>query len=289
TVIRQGPLPETLAKIVKRHRIQRLGFQPEYLTVDTLAKLRRVLRSTRMVALPSVVGQLRLIKDDSEVTAIKKAIRVAESAFRAVLRRIRLGMTERQLAALLQHEMLDRGAEEASFPIIVAAGANSSRPHAQPGDRKIRTSDAVLIDWGAKVDRYCSDLTRVIFIRRIPPRFKRIYENVLEAQKKAIQAIRPGIRMCDVDAIARKALKRARMDKWFAHGLGHGLGIDIHEPPQLAKTVTEPLQKGMVVTVEPGVYRAGMGGIRIEDDILVTEKGCRVLSSLTKDLDRMVV
>ncbi|UCD28383.1 MAG: aminopeptidase P family protein, partial [Planctomycetota bacterium] len=132
SVIRQGPLPETLAKIVKRHRIQRLGFQPEYLTVGTLAKLRRVLRPARMVALPSVVGQLRLIKDDSEVTAIKKAIRVAESAFRAVLRRIRLGITERQLAALLQHEMLDRGAEEASFPIIVAAGANSSRPHAQP-------------------------------------------------------------------------------------------------------------------------------------------------------------
>jgi len=288
-VIRQESLSKVVARLVKKHRIRRLGFQPLSVSVGLQGELRKAIRPARLVALPPVVTNQRLIKDETEILAIQKAVRVAESAFRATLRQFRIGMTERQLAALLQYEMIQRGAAEASFPIIVAEGANSSLPHAKPGNRKIRRGSAVLIDWGATVDHYRSDLTRVIFVRRIPPRFKRMYKNVLEAQKEAIQAISPGIRMCDVDARARRVLKEAGMDERFTHGLGHGLGLDIHEEPRLAKRVTNVLQAGMVLTVEPGVYFPGIGGVRIEDDVMVTDKGCRILSRLSRDLEAAVV
>jgi Xaa-Pro aminopeptidase len=289
TVVREGSLLEVVSRVVRRHRIKRLGFQPEALSVSTHIQLRRSLRPARLVSMPGILAGLRTIKDSFEVSAMQRAVRVAESGFRAMLKRIRIGMTEGQLADLLQHEMVVRGASGASFPIIVASGSNSSLPHAKSGARKIRSGSAVLIDWGATVDHYRSDLTRVIFIRRIPPRFRRMYETVLLAQQAALGSIGPGVRMCEVDSEARSVLKGAGMDHLFVHGLGHGLGLEVHEWPRLAKKVTEPLAAGMVVTVEPGVYRPGIGGVRIEDDVLVTEKGCRVLSRLSKDLDDMVL
>jgi len=289
SVTRTGPLPEAIARLLRRHRLERVGFQPEHLSVNGHAALRRAVRPARLATMPEVVGGLRLVKDQTEVIAIEKAVRVAEAAFRAVVRRIRPGISERELAARLHHEMLRRGASEASFPVIVAEGPNAARPHARPSDRKIRAGSLVLVDWGARVDQYCSDLTRVIFVRRIPPRLRRMYENVLAAQIDAIRAIRPGARMCDVDGKARARLKRAGMSRQFSHGLGHGLGLEVHEPPRLAKRMTDPLQAGMVVTVEPGVYYPGLGGVRIEDDVLVTRDGCRVLSKLAKNADAMVV
>jgi Xaa-Pro aminopeptidase len=198
-------------------------------------------------------------------------------------------MTERELAAELGHEMARLGATEPSFPIIVAEGANAAFPHAVPGDRRLREGSAVLIDWGATVDHYRSDLTRVIFIRRIPPRFRRMYLSVLAAQREGIAAIKPGVRMCDVDGKARRVLKRAGMGRQFSHGLGHGIGLDIHEAPRLSAREKEPLEAGMVVTVEPGVYLPGIGGIRIEDDVLVTDTGQRALTSLPTEIDEMVV
>ena len=288
-VIRTGSLAEALARLTRKHRLRRIGFQPAHLSVRDHAVLRKTIRPAKLVPMPPLVDKLRLIKDVSEAAALTKAVRVAEAAFKATIRRIRPGMTERQLAARLQHEMIVRGASTASFPIIVAEGPNSSLPHARPGNRRLRPGSAVLIDWGAAVDHYCCDLTRVIFIRRIPPRFRRMYQHVLAAQAEAIKAIRPGARMCDVDAVARARLKQAGLARRFAHSLGHGLGLEVHEPPRLAKRVTEPLQAGMVVTVEPGVYFPGLGGVRIEDDVLVTPDGCRVMSSLTRDLEAMII
>lgn len=288
-LVRTGPLASAVRRLVRRHGLSRLGFQPEGLSVHTYARLRRELRPARLVPVPEAVQRLRLLKDDTEIAAIEQAVRVAEAAFRAATRRIRVGMTEAELAANLQHEMLRRGASQASFPIIVAEGPNAALPHARPGLRRLRAGSPVLIDWGATVANYRSDLTRVVFVRRIPPRFRRMYECVLAAQREAIQAIGPGRRMCDVDAVARRVLKQAGLDRHFVHGLGHGLGLDIHEPPRLAKHATEPLQAGMVVTVEPGVYLPDVGGVRIEDDVVVTPTGCRVLSGLPKDLDLMVV
>ena len=288
-VFRDGGLPDALGKLVRRHRIQRLGFQPEAMSVQLCHLLRRAVRPARLVRMPPVTVEQRLIKDADEIAVITRAVRVAESAFRATVKQVRPGMTERQLAARLLYEMLARGADEASFPIIVAEGPNAARPHAVPGDRKIRVGSAVLIDWGARVNGYCSDLTRVIFIRRVPPRFRRMYEHVLAAQQAAIAAIRPGVRMCEVDAAARSLLTKARMGRHFSHSLGHGLGLEVHEAPRLGPKETQRLAPGMIVTVEPGVYIAGRGGVRIEDDVLVTPIGRRVISRLTKDINDMIV
>jgi len=288
-IIREDTLAKTVARLLKRHRLERIGFDPDHLTVRQHAGFRKEIRPARLVSLPGVTEQLRLIKDETEVTALREAIRSAESAFRTVIRQLRPGTTERQLAAALLFEMQREGAEGASFPIIVAEGPNSSLPHAVPGDRPIKRGSAVLIDWGAVYRGYCSDLTRVVFIHRIPPRFRRMYEHVLAAQSAAIRSIRPAVRMCDVYAAAVDRLKQAGMDRHFPHGLGHGIGLDIHEAPRISRRPAGPFQAGMVVTVEPGVYYPGFGGVRIEDDVLVTNSGCEILSHLERDLESMVV
>ena len=288
-VVRIGPITEVLAPLVDRHRLKRIGFNPAHLSVSAHKSYAKAVRPGRLVALAEMAKQMRLIKDPTELDALREAIRIAEAAFLSVVGRIRIGMTERELAADLQHEMLRCGADVAAFPIIVAEGPNSSRPHAMPGNRRIRKGSAILIDWGAVCRHYRSDLTRVVFVHKIPPRFRRMYEAVLAAQAEGIRAVRPGARMCDVYERARASLEAAGMARQFTHGLGHGIGLEVHEPPSLSKPMTDPLMAGMVVTVEPGVYFPGIGGVRIEDDVLVTETGARVMSRLPKDLDSMVV
>ena len=288
-IVRTVSLSEAIGKAVKRHRLSRLGFDPAHMTVALHTALRKACRPARLAPVPRFLEEQRLSKDAGEVAAIEEAVRVAQEAFTRTLRRIRIGMTERELAAELQHEMIRLGASGPSFPIIVAEGPRSSLPHATPGERPIRDGSAVLIDWGATVGHYRSDLTRMVFIRRIPPRFRDMYHHVLVAQQRGIEAIRPGALMSAVDGAARGYLKSVGLDKAFAHGLGHGVGLDIHEPPRLAAKVKEPLRAGMVVTVEPGVYFPGVGGVRIEDDVLVTPQGYRVLTSLPRDLEQMIV
>jgi len=288
-VIRTGGLTPAVAQTIKRHRLERIGFDPAEMSVSLHRSIQKAIRPARLVALEQTTARQRLIKDNGEIATIERAIRAAEDAFTAVTRRIKPGMTERRVAADLQHEMIRRGASSASFPIIVAEGPNASLPHAVPGDRKITESSVLLIDWGATVDHYHSDLTRVVFIRRIPPRFRRMYASVLAAQAAAIGAVRAGVRACDVDAAARQYLKQAGMDRQFTHGTGHGLGLQIHEGPRLGRRATDKLEAGMVVTVEPGVYFPGIGGVRIEDDVLVTADGCRVLSSLSSKMDDWVI
>jgi len=288
-VIRRESIPKVLVRLLGKHRVDRLGFQPGAISVTEHKVLRRELKPVRLVGLPGVVEDLRLYKDEREVAGIENALRVAESAFQATLPKIRPGLTERQVAALLLHEMLDLGASGAAFPTIVAAGANSSLPHARPGKSKIKVGQPLLIDWGATVGHYNSDLTRVVFVRRIPPRFRRLYQQVLEAQAEAIQIVRPGVRAGDVDAAARNSLKKAGLARYFAHSVGHGLGLDVHEAPGLGPQVDGILKPGMVITVEPGVYFPGTGGVRIEDDVLVTKRGHRVLSRLNKGLEAAVI
>lgn len=288
-IVRQGPIADELRRLVGRHRLARIGFDPAAMSVQMHRAFGRAIRPARLVGAGGWLEQLRLYKDEVEVEALVRAVRVAESAFRAATKAIRAGMTESQLAARLHFEMRQRGASDASFPIIVAEGPNASLPHAVPGSRRLKAGSAVLIDWGATVDHYRSDLTRVVFIHRIPPRVRRIYDHVRAAQQEAIAGLGPGMRMCDVDALARQRLKQAGMDRQFVHGLGHGIGLDIHEAPRLSKRVTDKLAPGMVVTVEPGVYVPGVAGVRIEDDVLVTDQGCRVLSRLPSDLNSMVI
>lgn len=288
-VLRKKTVVDELGKTVRRLKLDRLAAQAEYLTLALSQEIRKAIGSTRLVGGRPITREMRICKDAAELETTRKAIRIAELAIKKAIRQIRIGMTERELAARLEYEMKACGASEPSFATIVAEGSNASLPHAFPGDRPIRDGSAVLIDWGARVDFYCSDLTRVIFINKIPPKIRRIYNVVLEAQVRAIEAIRPGARLCDIDAVARKHIQKAGFGKQFMHSLGHGIGMDIHEAPRLGAQQTDRLQAGAIVTVEPGIYLRGVGGVRIEDDVLVTDDGFEVLSCLPKQIDQMVV
>ncbi|RKY23956.1 MAG: Xaa-Pro dipeptidase, partial [Planctomycetota bacterium] len=228
----------------------------------------------------------RAIKDSGELKLIRQAIRIAQSAFLELTANgpgQLIGRTEGQVAAELEYLIRQAGAQGAAFDIIVAAGANSSKPHHTPGATKIKFDQPVLFDWGAKVGGYCSDLTRVVFPGKIPPKFREIYDVVRQAQQAGIDAVRASVRCTTPDAAARAVIEQAGYGEQFTHSLGHGIGLDIHEAPGLARKsagASEVLRAGMVVTVEPGIYLPGLGGVRIEDDVLVTATGCRRLTRL---------
>lgn len=287
--MRKGLLNAEIANVCKKLDIKALAIQPDSLTVASHAELRKLARGTRLVDAPNIVGDMRCLKEAAELGALKKAIKVAEDAFKAMLATIEVGQTELEMAARLEYEMKKRGASGPSFATICAEGPNAALPHAHPGGRKVKKGSAILFDWGARVGFYCSDLTRMVFVGSIPGKIREIYEIVLEAQMRAIAAIRPGERMCDVDAVARDYIKEAGYGKEFNHGLGHGLGLDVHEAPSLSWRSDAKLEKDMFVTVEPGIYLPGVGGVRIEDDVLVTAKGHRVLTRLDKTLDGAII
>lgn len=281
--MRKGLLNDEIVKVCKALKLRSLAVQADYLSVADHATLRKMNKSTRLVTAPAIPSDLRRCKSPAELAVMRKAIRIAEEAFLATTRSIRFGQTELELAARLEFEMKMRGAAGASFPTICAEGPNAALPHAQPGLRRVKRGSAILLDWGARVGGYCSDLTRVVFIGSMPRKLSAVYGIVLEAQKRAIGAIRPGRRMCDIDAVARDYISNAGFGEAFSHGLGHGLGLNVHEAPSLSWRSKEKLQAGMVVTVEPGIYLPNVGGIRIEDDVLVTRTGRRVLSRLGKE------
>jgi len=289
TYMRRGLLNAEIAKACADLKVRKLAVQSENLTLADKAEIERLAKPVKTVATPAVVRGLRKLKDATEVAAMRKAIRVAEVAFEAARRTIKPGQTELHMAAQLEFEMKSRGASGPSFPTICAEGPNAALPHAHPGKRKARRGSAILFDWGARVGGYCSDLTRMVFVGSIPPRIRTIYRIVLDAQLAAISDIRPGRRMCEVDAVARRWIERAGYEKQFSHGLGHGLGLDVHEAPSLSWRSDEELVAGMIVTVEPGIYLPGVGGVRIEDDVLVTPTGCKVLTHLDKRMEDAVI
>ena len=287
--MRKGLLNPEIAKVLKELKLKSAAVQTEHLTVDSHAEINKLTRGCRLSTAPAITAEMRCLKSPAELTVMRKAIRVAEDAYEALLGTIRLGQTELEMAARLEYEMKIRGASGPSFPTICAEGPNAALPHAHPGRRKVRAGSAILFDWGARVGGYCSDLTRVLFVGSMPCQVGEVYAIVLEAQLRAIAAIKPGVRMCDVDAVARGFIAAAGHGEAFNHGLGHGLGLDVHEPPSLSWRSDAKLAAGMVVTVEPGIYLPRVGGVRIEDDILVTPTGCRVLSRLDKKRDNAII
>jgi len=278
--IRTGHLVDAIAEAARKFSVSRIGIQPEGVTAQVRDQLKRKLRGKRLVDLPDAVADLRISKDADELSLIRKAIRIAEQAFAATLDTLRIGQTELEIAARLEYEMKRRGSTSPAFDTIAAIDANAALPHAVPGERRLRRGCTLLIDWGATFGQYHSDLTRTVFIDSIDPTLGKVYEAVRRAQKEAIAAIRPGARMCDVDGVARSSIERSGFGDYFSHGLGHGVGLDVHEAPSLSWRSKAILSEAMVVTVEPGVYLPGHGGVRIEDDVLVTASGHRVLSRL---------
>ena len=287
--LRKGSLADELKSLASRLR-RPLAYNPDDVTVTQRRLLGLCVRAGGLKPLPDAVRRMRLIKDANEVGALRRALRVAEEAYVEFLTRIRVGMTERHLAAELDYCMRRYGSDGPGFPTICAIGPNASKPHHRPGNRRLDRTSLLLIDFGASVDGYTSDLTRMVFLTKIRPDVRRAYQAVLDAQLAAIAAAGPGVRAFDVDAAARAVLGQHRLADAFGHGTGHGLGRQVHEAPTLSpragRTVLEP---GMVVTVEPGVYLPGRFGIRIEDDVLITATGAEVLSRLPKGADEVIL
>ncbi len=243
----------------------------------------------QILATSGLVERLRRVKDKLEIDAIRQAVWYAEKGFAVLRASLRPEKTEKQVADELENELRLFGAEGCSFPSIIAAGARAALPHAKATRQPIGASDFVLVDWGADGGLYKSDLTRLLVTGKISPKLERIYRVVLNAQLKAIEAIRPGVLAHDVDQVAREVIGQAGFGRNFGHGLGHGLGLQVHEGPRLTANSRVVLKPGMVVTVEPGIYLPGWGGVRIEDDVLVTRTGCEVLTHVPKQLEELVV
>jgi len=272
------------AALVRRRRLARLGFEGS-IPHGWYLQLRAGLGARRLVVQEGLVERHRQVKDAGEVARIRRALAVAQSWWGGRRRLMRPGRTEREVAAELVHAMCRRGAQGEAFPSIVAVGGRASLPHAQPSGRRLSPERPVLVDWGAAVGSYKCDLTRVLAPSRITGRFREVYGTVLEAQEAALAAVRPGVTAESVDAAARRVIARAGYGKQFGHGLGHGVGLEVHELPRIRKRDGTILQPGMVFTIEPGIYLPGRIGVRIEDMVLVTRRGCEVLSSLPKRLE----
>ena len=281
--VRRDSMLRALAGVLRRRRIRSLGFEPAGVSVLLRSQMRKGLKNVRLVPVDGLVGALGVRKDESELRAIRKAVRAAEKAWREFRKRIRPGMTEQRLAAELDYQMRLAGAESEAFPTILAVDGNASMPHARPGTKRLRRGSVLLVDFGAKVDGYVCDLTRVLWTGRIPAHIRRIYDVVLKAQAAAIAKVKPGAALADVDAAARDVIEAAGFGKAFTHGTGHGMGRRVHEAPWLRKGIKGHLEPRMVVTIEPAVYVKGRFGIRIEDDVLVTKTGHRVLTHVEKD------
>ena len=236
------------------------------------------------VALANVPEALRRVKDEQETGFMERANGITAKAFDYICGFIRPGVTEKQIAMELERWMQENGADSAAFPIIVASGPNGSLCHATPGPRAVQAGDLVTVDFGACVNGYRADMTRTVALGPISAEQRHIYDTVLEAQQRALAAVKPGALCKDVDAVARNYIDEAGYKGRFGHGLGHATGLDIHEEPRFNTTSTGVLEPGMTMTVEPGVYLPGVGGVRIEDSVLVTHDGCKILTPATKDL-----
>ena len=264
----------------------KLGFDDAHLTVKQHAQLAQLVaeRDVELVAAGGIVEALRAVKDTAEIDRIRAAAHLADAAFEEVVGAGIVGRTERDVALDIEVAMRRRGAEAASFPPIVAAGEHGALPHAVPRDVPIPAGTLVVIDWGAQLDGYASDCTRTVATGELDPRDRAIYETVLVAQEAALAAIRPGPTGKEVDAIARGIIDEAGHAEHFGHGLGHGVGMEVHEEPGLRPESDDVLEPGMVVTVEPGIYLTSRGGVRIEDLCVVRADGLEVLTSYRKDL-----
>jgi Xaa-Pro aminopeptidase len=276
---------DSVAEALPADRPLRLGFDDAHLAVRRHAELGAALGDgVELVPAGGMVEDLRRVKDAGELDRIRAAAALADEAFNAMLQRGLTGRTERAVALDLEDEMRHRGAEAPSFPSIIAGGPHGALPHAEPRDVEIEAGTLVVIDWGAIVGGYCSDCTRTVATGELEAEAVHVYTLVQRAQQAGLDAVRAGPSGRDVDAAARTLIEEAGHGEAFGHGLGHGVGLEVHEAPRLAKSDESALRAGNVVTVEPGVYLPGRFGVRIEDLVVVTEDGAEVLSSVGKDL-----
>ncbi len=279
-----GELAGRYYKRLGRRKPIPIGIDPDVVTQRGYGLYRKALgKSIALKAVGGLARNLRRLKDAYETAQICRAIRVAEESLLATLKHVKPGVTEMELRARLEYEMSRRGSSAPAFASIIAFGGHAAEPHAQPGPARLRSGQCVLFDWGATINGYRSDLTRTYTAGKIPRDFAQAYQRVLDAQVAAIEAVKPGVALAEIDAAARRAMGKPAGE--YRHGTGHGVGLDIHEAPGFHALAKGELQPGMIVTIEPAIYLPGRLGIRIEDDVLVTQRGHKVLSTLAKDLD----
>lgn len=285
TRIVRGSLDKALGEALGAHRVHRLAFEGARLSVLQQRLFRRS-AGFRTIWRPisGWVEALRTRKSPQELARIRQAARLASEVVRGILPLIRPGVRENEIAAELDFRMRKGGASGSAFQTIVASGPRTALPHARPTGKRLRKNELVLLDLGAILRHYCSDLTRTVYLGRAPARVKAAHRAVLEAQDAAREALRPGVSAAEVDGAARKVLERSGLGRYFVHSTGHGLGLEVHEVPRLAAGQKARIEEGFVVTIEPGIYREGLGGIRIEDDVLVTNRGPRTLTDAPRDL-----
>ena len=283
--IAKGPLTAAVLSAISRMGLRKIGYEPARMTCDVLEALQSKLpMKASLEAVKGWIEELRMVKSPAEIARIRRSVQTNSRAFEQAVSRVRPGMKEQDLAAELEYRMRRLGAEKPSFETIVAGGVRSALPHAQPTAAPLQRGELVVVDMGAIQDGYCSDMTRMLFLGSPGARVKRTYRAVLEAQLAALDAVRAGASTRSVDRAARQVLKGYGLDRAFVHSTGHGLGLEIHEPPRIGKLDKNKLAAGMAVTIEPGVYLEDFGGIRIEDTVVVTANGCEILTPTGKEL-----
>jgi Xaa-Pro aminopeptidase len=262
----------------------RVGFEQDHVTVGQLEALKKDLPiRAELAPVTGIVEGLRMVKDAGEIELIRASVNTNSRALEKALKRLKPGIAEAEFAAEIDYQSRKLGAEAPAFDTIVAAGERAALPHAQPGAAKI-LAGMLLIDMGAFQDGYASDMTRMVYLGSAPPKYKRAYRAVLEAQIAAIDTVKAGAKTSAVDKAARLVLRGHGLDREFVHSTGHGLGLEIHEAPRLGRKDKTKLEAGMAITIEPGIYMDGWGGIRIEDTVLVTQNGCEILTPTSKEL-----
>ncbi|MFA5291705.1 MAG: Xaa-Pro peptidase family protein [Phycisphaerae bacterium] len=276
---RKGSMIDAVADILKKLPAVKTAAVEDKIELAVFKILRKKL-SVRVKAVKGLVESVRAVKDESEIAAIRRAIEISEKALAKVLPKIRVGISETALAAILDFEMKQAGANPA-FETVIAFGTNSAMAHHRPTARKLKKVDTILIDFGAKINGYCADLTRCFAVGKVNNFYAKVYKTVLDAQTVAINVLKSGIKAKDVDSTAKEIIAASKLPP-YGHGLGHGLGLDVHEQPGISFLSKASLQKGNVITLEPAVYLDGKFGIRTEDDVLITENGCEILTTLLK-------
>lgn len=284
TIVEHGPkVTETVKELLISANIGKLGFEQDDVSFAGYTAYAEQLKPIQLVPVSGLVEKLRIFKDEEELKVMQRAADLADDTFKHILGFIKTGMTEREVDLEMEFYMRRHGATSSSFDTIVASGERSAMPHGVASERVIAGNELITFDFGALLDGYCSDLTRTIAIGDPDPKLKEIYDIVLEAQLHTLQNIKSGMTGREADALARDIITKYGYGDNFGHSTGHGLGMEVHEMPRLSKLSDDVLKPGMVVTVEPGIYLPGLGGVRIEDDIVITETGIVILTHSSKD------
>lgn len=283
-IIHNNSLMDDIKNIVQNNKVNSIGIEDTFMTVAMYEKLKSNLQGIEISPLKDILSSIRMIKDADEIAAIEKAASIADSAFEHILDFIKPGVTEKEVALELEYTMKKNGATDLSFESIVASGVRSSLPHGVFTDKVINNGEFLTLDFGCVYNGYCSDMTRTVFVGKADDKQKKIYNIVLEAEKMALEQYKPGMLGKEIDKVARDIISAEGYGANFGHGLGHGVGLVVHEDPRVSPLGEIKLQAGMVVTDEPGIYISEYGGVRIEDLVLITEDGYRVLSKSPKHL-----